>query len=270
MRYVLLLLAFTAASCGSKKKSLHDTVTGNWFVLYPDDELLTEKQNKIYAEAQDSITGLKCLKLISFSANGEFSQLDSIQLKGKWGTRDDEQVVVNNAGKGFDNFKTVFDGFEDGVLRLTETVPIKNSKLQLVWHLKKIEEGEPARLFATENNTWRTKPTAKETDIQIKKRIAQMMNFYALYFELIAEESSYFMPGRVMLPFSFYQHGIGLKEFDAESRFTTLFYDKEQAKKAHLYLGVAIDNVDYKFKATKSYSAEYAEMLKAMAAVLAE
>ncbi len=270
MRYFIVFLLFTQLSCGSamEVKSLDKTVSGNWFVLYPDDELKNEKQEKIYAEIQDSLTALKCLKLISFSEEGVFHQMDSVSINGKWGTKDEEYVRVTGGGRGFDDFKTTYEGFEGRVLKLTEIVNSGGEKLKFVWHLLKIDKGDPAKLFENEHNKWRIKATRVETDAELKNRLSQMLNYYSIYFKLISEESSYFIPGRVVLPLKFYQHGIGMKFFAGESVFASLFFSKEQAKLAHIMLNTALSNSQFGSEELKSYTAEYSLMLKKIEEVL--
>ncbi len=263
MRYVLFFLILSQFSCASKKEaSLQETVSGNWFILYPKDELTNNKQEKIYADIQDSLTALKCLKLISFSEQGVFNQSDSIKIKGKWGVKDDMYIRVTDGGRGFDDFRTIFEGFDNGILKLTEIVNSGGEKLKFVWHLMKIEKGDPVKLFEPEFNKWRIKATRSESDEELKSRLVQMLNFYSVYFKLIADNSSYFIPGRIILPLKFYQHGIGMKFFAEESVFSSLFYSKEQAKKAHLFLDITIGDVKFDTKDLKSYTEEYAIMLR--------
>jgi len=271
MRYILFFLLLTQLSCGSPvppEKDLRKTISGNWFVLYPDDELKNDKQVKIYAEIQDSLTALKCLKLISFSEEGVFNQIDSVDIKGRWGAKDDEYVRVTGGGRGFDDFRTTYDGFDGRVLKLTEIVNSGGEKLKFVWHLLKIDKGDPAKLFEPEYNKWRIKPTKAETEEELKSRLSQMLKYYSIYFKLISVESSYFIPGRIVLPVKFYQHAVGMKYFDEESLFASLFFSKEQAKLAHIMLDTALGNSKFGSEELKSYTAEYSLMLKKIEEVL--
>lgn len=268
---LLILILFTACKQQEGKKKLHQVVEGNWFVVYPDDNLLTEKQNKIYAEIQDSVTDLKCLKLISFKEGGVFTQLDSVSNKGKWGTKDNEYVIINDGGNGFEDFKAQFSSYseEDSILKITETVRAKGENLRFIWNLKRLESGEKAKLFDDKMNSWRNKPSAPETDEQIRKRLSQMLLFYSGYFQLISEEASYFMPMRVHMPLKFYQHAIGAKDFKPDSRFVTFFYSEEQARMAYELLKAAIKNSDFDdVEGGNSYTREYSLMLKIMAKTL--
>jgi len=267
MRYIVFIVFTMFLSCqhASKNENLHKIVIGNWFILYPEEDLLNKKQDSIYAVIQDSLTGLKCLKLIRFSENGVFNQIDSVNIKGNWTIKEENNLIVYDGGRGFGSFKSVFSGFKDGVLRLTEVVNMGGQRLKLIWHLKKIDEGYATKLFDDEYNRWRRRPDRIESDDELKERVFKMVEYYSTYFQLIADESSYFIPGRIILPVNFYRHGISLKKFDDQSKFASFFYTKEQAKMAYLFLEAAYDNAKLDIPEKKSYSAEYSLMLKEIA-----
>jgi hypothetical protein len=267
MRYYLFLLLLFFYCCQSSKQSdsLNDVIAGNWFIIYPDEENLDKEQEKIYGRIQDSLVTLKGLKLVSFMPNGDFVELDSLPKKGRWGIKENEVVYVAGAGKGFNDFKTTVSHFEKGDLQLTETVSADGRKMNITWHLKKLDKGEPATLFDADKNKWREKPNASESDTDVKKRLVAMLRYYAIYFKLIAKESSYFMPSRVMLPIGFYQHAISVKAFDAESKFVKLFYSLEQGRMAHTMLKGSVERVTFSFKEKNSYSEEYSLMLGELA-----
>ncbi|MBI3140042.1 MAG: hypothetical protein HYZ15_15810 [Sphingobacteriales bacterium] len=269
MRYLNILpLLFLLSCTGEKQQTADEILGGNWFVLYPKDELQTRKQEEVYAATQDSLTGLKCLKLIRFSGNGVFNQLDSVAITGNWGVKDGEVLNVFDGGRGFDLFRARINRYADGVLQLTEMVETRGEKVKLVWHLKKIEKGFATALFEKEKNQWRYKPVIEESETGIRSRLVQMLEYYSVYFRLISEESSYFMPGRVLLPFTFYQHAIGLKPFDKESKFVSLFYSVQQAELAHYVLKGAISKARFSFQDKESYSAEYVKMLQELADII--
>jgi hypothetical protein len=268
MRYLpILLLLFMLTACkNSKKQGTYDIVTGNWFVLYPQSgDDADQKQEDLYNKMQDSIVTLKGLKLITFHGNGDFEQLDSFPLKGRWGTKDKNVVFVNGAGKGFDNFKSTFLRYEDGNMLLSEILNSEGEKIAVTWHLKKIESGRVTELFDKDKNAWRKVPDHDETDMEMRERLSLMLRYYAVYFKLIADESSYFMPSRVMLPFSFYQHAIGMKTFDEKIKFVRLFHSTAQARIAYAMLDGAIERVKFDIPAKESYSEEYSLMLDMLA-----
>lgn len=263
MQYLsILLVLFLAACAAPARRSVHDQLTGNWFIIYPEEKLNTDKQNEIYARAQDSLVTAKGVKLVSFLENGQFVQWDSIGLQGKWGVIDDTQVVVSGAGKGFEKFKAIFST-EGGHVLLTETISVDGEPLTLSWHLKQVTEGKETALFDAAKNAWRKKPTGPEAEADMKKRLSAMLEHYSLYFNLLSDNSSYFMPVRVMLPLKFYQHAIGMKDFDETHRFVSLFYNVEDARKAYELLKHVVNNSDYNYpdSDSNSFSKEYAYML---------
>lgn len=266
MRLLIPVILLFIVSCSSDSTKSPDLILpGNWIVLYPKDELQTRKQEEVYAKVQDSLTALKCLKLLRFSEKGAFNQQDSINITGNWGMKEEGVIQVFDGGRGFDRFHSRFSGFDGRVLKLTEMVETQGVKLKLIWHLLRIDKGYATGLFDTDKNKWRVKPAKEETDKEVRERLIQMLEYYALYFRLIAEESSYFIPGRVILPVKFYQHGIGLKPFDEESKFANLFYSVEQAKFASYTLGGAIGRAEFNFKDNSSFTKEYVQMLEELA-----
>ncbi len=267
MRYILFFFTLVSLCCNeaAEKKGLHSKMVGNWFVLFHEETVMSEKQEKLYAAVEDSLELLKNLKLVSFSEKGAFKQLDSFVTEGRWGTKDEQVVYVNDGGKGFENFRTEFERYGDEVLELSENINVQGEKIKLTWHLLKIEEGPELELFETAKNKWRSVPTKEETDPELKERLAQMLQFYAAYFKLIAERSSYFIPARVPLPLRFYQHAIGIKPFDKESNFVKLFYSPAQAERAFYLIKDAINKSKFDFPEKNSYSEEYSLMLNIMA-----
>lgn len=261
-----LLLLFFLQACSSKPANDPQVILpGNWFLLYPDDDLQTREQEAVYAQTQDSLTDAKCLKLLRFSDKGKFSQQDSVGITGSWKVKEGDVIQVFGGGQGFDRFQATFNGYDKDILKLTEVVDTRGQKLKLIWHLLRIEKGKETDLFDEAKNKWRIKPAKEETEQEIRERVRQMLTYYSVYFDLIADRSTYFMPSRVYLPVKFYQHGMGLKSFDPESKFASLFYSTEQARFASYVLEGAIDKAKFGFKDNNSFSREYARMLEELA-----
>jgi hypothetical protein len=177
-------------------------------------------------------------------------------------------VVISGAGTGFENFKGEFTSLEDDKLKLTEYLNVEGERIKIIWHLRKISKGTAADLFDPKKNQWRNKPGKPESEPEMKQRLSEMLSYYSIYFKLISEQSSYFMPVRIMLPLKFYQHAIGMKEFDEEHRFTSLFYSPAQAREAFNLLKETVNSSDYNFPEfqKESYSLEYSMMLEKLAA----
>ncbi len=272
MRYCLFLIGVLFFSCNSEKKekAISNSISGNWIIIYPEHQLKNEKQKKLYATIQDSIISLYGLKLISFNDNDHFKQMDSITNNGKWETENNNAIYVKNGGKGFDKFKTTFTSFDKGVLQLTEYVTWKNEKIRLLWQLVKVENQLSDDLFSQAANAWRHKPLKSESLSEIKNRIASMLSYYSVYFKLVARESSYFIGARVMLPFEYYQHSIGLSDFDSTGYYANCFYNSQEAEKGYEYLQDLVSVLRNEYPKKENYVEEYAAHMAAMAKKVTE
>lgn len=266
MRYLFFTTLLFIIACTSGKKKGKDTrsqVAGNWFVVYPDEKLNSQEERELYARLQDSLVNQRGVKLVTFDENGTFTQWDSTGQQGRWGILEDGRVVVNRAGRGFENFKADFDGISDDEMMLTEYIKSGTERLKLTWHLARINGGTFARLFKPEENTWRKVPAKPETEAEMRTRLAAMLSYYADYFRLISEEASYFVPARVMMPLRFYQHAIGMMEMSETHRFVSLFSSFAEAQKAYDMLKEVVNDADIDLPDddSNSYSKEYALML---------
>jgi len=265
--FIFLLLS----SCLSKKDDVlipKEEIKGNWLILYPQHILKTDLQRKIYGRAQDSIVNFMGLKLVSFKNNGEFLQTDSLfGDHGKWTISDTGSLKITSAGKGFENFAGVFTGIKNDTILIEELVTLENQPIKLIWHLKKILPGsEEGALFKNEMNQWRQKSSRAETEPEIKKRLVSMLEYYSLYFKMVSVESIYFSPARVFLPFSYYQHGIGLKEFNSQDYFTIYFFNIANAKKGYEILKDGFEKTkDEDFPSGENYVIEYSKYFEMLA-----
>lgn len=238
MRKCLFFIFLFLCSCLGKKDSFFspkEEIKGNWLILYPQHILKTAQQRKIYGKAQDSIVNSIGLKLVCFKSNGEFLQTDSLfGDHGKWTINDTGNLKITSAGKGFENFTGVLTGIKNDTILIEEIVSLENEPIKLIWHLKKIlPDNEEGDLLKSEVNQWRLRSGRAETDVEIRKRIVSMLKYYSLYFKIVSVESIYFSPVRVFLPFSYYQHGVGLKEFNSMDDFTICFFNKADAKRGY-------------------------------------
>lgn len=258
-----LLLLFSCGSIGKKDaKDPAALLPGDWLVLYAEHKLRGPDQREVYGRKQDSIIEAKGLKLVSFSGDHSFVQLDYPDTRGNWKVNESKEVVVNGAGKGFEHFKSEFLKFSGDTLQVVEYAQMEGEKIKLIWHLKKVDQ---PRLFTGKNNSWRKKPSAGESDEQIQSRLADILDYYSHYYKLVAKESIYFIQTRVPLPFSYYQHAMGMKPFVENSNFTALFFDKEQASKAYRLLSTTMNSLSEEFPRKENFVEEYGEFLGKMA-----
>jgi hypothetical protein len=263
-----VILLFT--SCKSRQKeqlNFSEEIKGNWLILYPDHDLANNEQRKLYVKARDSIVALLGLKTISFRGDGLFVQTDSLfSSPGKWNVNaENNNLFIRNGGKGLDFFAGKISSLWIDTLQVVEHIVLSGQKIKLTWFLKHIHGKKYAALFNEEGNWWR-KVNGDETEPEIKRRIKAMLQYYALYYELVSNESAYFSQSRVFLPFKYYQHSIGLRPFDAKSDFSRLFNNATRAEKGYAVLKAAMDKLkNQRFPTGKDFVIEYAMYMSKLA-----
>lgn len=262
---LFLLICAMLSYCKSlNKQKPTEAVTGNWLIIFPNHHLKTAHEREVYSRHQDSIVSLYGLKLISLSANGTFTEVDSLlKSTGKWMFTTGSLLKIQEGGKGFNPFSTTFKKFDNDTLQLTQYLPLENEKIKLVWYLKKVGDGNQAtKLFEASSNNWRNKPGAPEPATVMRKRLAEILHYYAGYFTLISKEATYFIPARVPLPLRYYQHGLGLNA-ELSPDFNALFFNATDAKKAYIILQQAMRAIEIP-STGDNYVIEYGQFLKKM------
>ncbi|MGZ5287034.1 MAG: hypothetical protein ACXWB9_07615, partial [Flavisolibacter sp.] len=242
----LFIMIFSCRSVKNEEPDLPSSLIGNWLIIYPDHKLDTRSEREIYGRHQDSLIKLFGLKLVSFHADGSFSEMDSMKHKGKWTVSEDSTFEIRNGGMGFSHFISKYEDFEKDTLQLLEYIPLEKRPIKVIWHLKKIKTDDEAMpLFQPAANNWRNQPARPESEQEIRKRLSAMLEYYNEYFKLVSKESAYFLPVRVALPFSYYQHAIGVKD-EISPLFSKVFYDSADAGKAYNILKETVTNTgDY-------------------------
>jgi hypothetical protein len=267
---ISVLLFYSCKSHQKEKINYSEEIKGNWLVLYPDHDLANDEQRNLYAKAQDSIVALLGLKTISFRGDGSFIQTDSLfSPAGKWNVNaENNNLFIRNAGKGLDFFAGKISGLWIDTLQVVEPVILGDQKIKITWFLKKIHGKKYGVLFTKEGNWWR-KVNGDESEEQIRKRVKAMLQYYALYYELVSNESTYFSQSRVFLPFKYYQHSIGLRNFDEKSNFGRLFTNRKQAEKGYGVLAAAMDKLkNQSFPNGKDFVIEYALYMQKLAGAI--
>lgn len=263
MRFLNILFILFIVSCStrSEQDTLRSDIAGSWLVMDPDHSPENKRQKKVYSGIHDSIELLNGLKLVNLLEDGTFQQMDSLHIKGKWGISPYNDIYIIGGGKGFDNFKTKLSGFEKDLLQLDEKLNIEGETLKVTWNLKKVDA--PA-FFEQKNNTWRQKPSQPESAEQMRKRLSQMLKYYSDYFKLVNKEADYFMPARIPLPLKYYQHAMGMGNYNRQSPFSHLFFDDTQSKQAYDLLEETIIALRDKFPSGKDFVDEYALFIELM------
>jgi hypothetical protein len=236
MRFLLflLLLSFVITGCGSGKKAKDGPleVEGNWIVLYPRLDPESEAAQDLYAEIKDSLVMLHGLKLLRFGADGKVYQVDSIMTTpGSWALTPEGILMIRNAGLGMDRLMGQDARMKDGKMVVGHPVKVKNEIVKVNWYYKKLD-GKDTLLLDKEQNTWRQRLPADASDKELAEQIVKILRYYGHYFHLIGRESNYFYADRMIVPFKYYQNGVGLQNFSMENRFAQQFADSVQATKA--------------------------------------
>ncbi len=266
--YVFLSTAINACKSGSQQPDVYEALTGNWIVLYPDHQRNNAYQTALYARAQDSIVNLMGLKLMTFMKDGRFQLIDSLYRQtGRWQVELNE-LAVRGGGKGWDQFQGRMIGFRNDTLQLVEYIPIKGDSVRIVWFLKKVRgDDKAAVLFEEEYNEWRKKPSGPEPKKELANKVKQILEYYAMYFEVLADESVYFIGSRAALPFRYYQHSAGLIPFNERDAFSRHYYNKEDASKAYDILEDAyLKDRKRPFPKGDDYVIQYSKFLRRLAA----
>lgn len=263
----LLLCLLVGCQQAAPEKDLTKAIPGEWLILYPDHKLRNSLQREIYGNAQDSIVGLLGLKTVKFAEDRSFMQTDSIHAaaRGQWSFETSGQLLlIDGGGKGFDGFKGVVKGLKHDTLLIEENLVLAGENIRVIWHLKRIEERKRLEgLMSPQANSWRN------AALSPVERLKMMLNYYSLYFDMVSHESIYFLASRVPLPLNYYQHAVGLKEFDAKSWFATFFADDTEARDAYNLLSEAFKNAGKKpYPKGDNYVIEYSMFLKRVAGEL--
>lgn len=139
------------------------------------------------------------------------------------GRNDDKRITVEAGGPGFSPFGVSLRQAGRESMILTEFVRYEGEMLELDWHLVKLNDRDASVFFDEKKNRWMQKPASAETSAALKQKLVMMLDYYAAYYLFIKDRSSYFIPGRVVLPFQFYQHAVGLKPLKRCQDFRNLF-----------------------------------------------
>lgn len=87
-------------------------------------------------------------------------------------------------------------------------------------------------LYDSKYNKWRIKPGKKETDVEIRSRIRNHIEFMHLYFENAIETGLRAVSEpNLASPFEVYSNGISMRKFDEVNDWKDLFFDADDAKK---------------------------------------
>ncbi len=268
--YLSFLLLLVSCNFSGDESAVKKAVTGDWLILYPDEAALSQQQLANYAPVQDSLVRLYGLRLLQLKNDGSFTEPDYYFNKpGSWELFQDKKLVIKSAQPGFGLYIASLQSYKENKLRLLTTIAANKDSLPIFWVLKKINSDHPAHeLFTEKWNRWRQHPAGPEAEVALKERLKQILEWSALYFETVADEAIYFSRSRVVLPFNYYAHGVGLKSLENAPAFAAVFYNEANAIQAMQLLKTARLRIHGKFPQSKNYVKEYAQHFKDLAAAL--
>lgn len=271
MRFLILLIVpvclFMGCKDGQKKADRTASVKGSWLVLYSRLDKESEDFRDIYNGAKDSLLLLHGLKLLRFEDDGSLYQADSILAKpGSWALTPEGILLIRNAGKGLNKVQAVATSAGNDKLEISSFEKLEGENLRINWHYKKLDEKD-AVLLDKEQNAWRQLLPANATENQVAEKVVKILRYYGHYFHVIGREASYFYPDRMIVPFKYYQHGVGLQSFSMENRFARQFVDSVQATKAWDILRKGFYRIsDVPYPSVKNnYTEGYALFLESLA-----
>lgn len=126
-------------------------------------------------------------------------------------------------------------------------------------------EYEDTDLLTKERNTWRIRPTRRQTRAEIQQRLVSHLAYIVDYFQMIAnKKQAYFETALLQSPFRFYQGGLGIAPAsDLPEHWTSTYYNREEALIARKLLAEALSNTgDY--PRTKSFTEAYKKVIARM------
>lgn len=138
---------------------------------------------------------------------------------------------------------------------------VNGKRVDLEYRAYRLNLGKDTDRFQSLANTIFTRPTAPQSDEQIRQRVKQTLTFYALFFRAIHDSHIIlFKPGIVNLPIKFYYGAMTLTPFSATDAWTTLYSTPDEARKAYALLEGAIAQ-NGRFRHRQSFALGFATVL---------
>ena len=281
--YTLLLVITAVVACQSVENNKpkanfrlpfrKDSLAGNWMII----KLTTAGNEKPTDEVVDSvITPLKekiVLTAFSFQPQGTIV-IDEGKVErtsGNWQMNSTKQLYItqkDTAVMTTPQFNIM--RYQNDSLTLENVVRVKKENYAIKYILKRLRHNDSVPdLFDPALNKWREKPVQAENDEAIKTRLRQALYYYAAYFANISgNKIPVFNIDKILCPIKFYSGGIGMKRFQENDKWTKVFFDNKDAKKAHGMLDNAFSNIQGYPDKGGDYVSEYVIALKLVADLL--
>lgn len=254
---VLLLLLCSCSGSNSSKfkgKLTNKFLEGTWVVADADFS-----NNSKDRRERDSMTSYMLMMLLRFDAKGKvFSDnADSFPENGSYAASEKTLKLTLERSKTFYSLKNATDSSMILVIEKSDAPMFDNGELLF----KRMD----TRTYKIGNPEWKKKPAAPLSDEAISKKLYDMLMYYRHF--LLATDSrntSMFSGNKIMIPFSYYSTGVGLKPFEKRKGWDVFFGDSTHARRAYDMLGKSFYNTN-KLTYNDNFFIMYADIFRILA-----
>ena len=287
--HIIFLLSITAiAACQSAGNNNHkallprpfvkDSLAGNWMITY----ISTNKETKIETDSTwNNLENEIRLTAFSFHPNGtlliDYAPPQLTEANWQFNNKS-KQLLIKYKDTSVPSLSLTVLRYQNDQLILEDNrnrtifnfTTGKKEPIHLQYTVQRLRTNDTVPdLFNPEINKWRHKPLQAENDAAIKTRLKESLYYYSAYFANIkSNKIPVFNPEKMLCPIKFYNGGIGRKRFKENDTWTQVFFNNNDAKKAHTMLGNAFDNIKGYPDEAGDYVAEYIIALKLVADAL--
>lgn len=277
MRPVLIFL-FVLALTSCNLINTHDqelpltrkALYGNWIIIKLDSKSKNQKHESMMQKAMEGLKDNIELGIFDFQKNDQLLIDDGKieKAKAKWALNSDKQIFLQHKDLAASNPEFTITLYRNDSLLLENILKNKSNEelhIRLLFKRLKVADTIPD-IFSPALNKWRERSSHAETDIEIKTRLKQVLNYYSAYFAtLSSNQIPFFNINKIACPILFYSGGIGLKKFHISDEWTKMFFDNRDAEKAHAMLNKAFSYIHNYPDKGGDYVAEYIIALKMVA-----
>jgi hypothetical protein len=276
--HILIIIVAILSACKSDKSKsdtaipfTKDSLMGNWMVINVKAISNNEKYQSLMQSVINPLKDKIELAVFHFQPTGALT-IDEGKIKktdGNYLYNANKELIIGNAGIS-DKKDLIFTitAYQNDSLILENIIGAeKKDALHIRYTFKKLKSTDSVPdLFDPFLNKWREKPIGAEDDIAIKRRLHQVLYYYAAYFATVSKNKiPFFNTEKILCPILFYSGGIGLKKFHISDDWTKLFYDNRDAEKAHAILDKAFSHITVYPDKGDDYVQEYVLALKMVA-----
>jgi len=258
---ILILLLSACADSAKESKSLELTSTNlaKIWKLADVNAIKAQSKNKNNKNSKPSVKTY----YLSFFPDGTGIEITRSKFEEyKWQYDADRNEMTLKKPTGTDILKDIKLSLNnDAYLLSLKNADGKNLYFEVYSEMLKDYKEDP---FYTENNSWRIKPTSKESKEQLKSRLKDYVQHYQYLFKSKVEYKNRkvtTLHSRGII--KVYEGAIGFVDKEKIPKdWIELFYDEAQAKEAHQMLVDYMDNKVIKKEVSGDWSGANYEILK--------